>query len=215
MVFHLDLSILYLILSVASSKSNFGYLKCQHLPCHPWRHVIGDVIWWDQARWVTLFLWFPNWRWWNRSLTSWRPPAKSKIISCWVNFLRSRCRSRSRCFTRRFWRCRWRRFQFWFWHSKDEIQINYKNIFNFWTVTVSKHFQVSVRRAGEWVTRDMDFRRAQQQNNFQFVSPLLDNLMFRDLQIFLLQIHHLHKYFLLYHNHQFHELIRFLLKIRK
>ena len=77
---------------------------------------------------------------------------------------------------------------------------------------VSKHFQVSVRRAGEWVTRDMDFRRAQQQNNFQFVSPLLDNLMFRDLQIFLLQIHHLHKYFLLYHNHQFHELIRFLLK---
>ena len=35
--------------------------------------------------------------------------------------------------------------------------------------------------------------------------------MFPDLQIFLLQIHHLHKYFLWYHNHQFHELIRFLL----
>ena len=33
--------------------------------------------------------------------------------------------------------------------------------------------------------------------------------MFPDLQIFLLQIHHLHKYFLWYHNHQFHELIRF------
>ena len=79
-------------------------------------------------------------------------------------------------------------------------------------MTVSKHFRVSVRRVGEWATPDMDFRTVQQQNNSRFSFPKLDNLLIRDLQKFLLHIHHLHKYFLLCHNRQFHKLIQFHLK---
>ena len=82
----------------------------------------------------------------------------------------------------------------------------------FLKVTVSKHFRVSVRRVGEWATPDMDFRTVQQQNNSRFSFPKLDNLMIRDLQKFLLHIHHLHKYFLLCHNRQFHKLKQFHLK---